>query len=151
MRTKTVTSLFALIFVMGLGSGCVTYTGIDSGSIEIHQDDVHLRVAFNDRDREYIDDYYRHYRKKHRKRHGKHMPPGLAKKGKMPPGHQKHIEKHGTLPPGLARYYLPVDLEEKLTALPPGYVRVRVGGDIVIMDENTQVAVDVIFGVDEIW
>ena len=148
MQTSTVTSLFALIFVMGLGSGCVTYTGIDSGSVEIHQDDVHLRVAFNDRDRGYIDDYYNHYRKKHRKKYGKHMPPGLAKKGKLPPGHQKRLEKHGALPPGLTRYYLPVELEERLSPLPSGYARVRVGGDIVLLDEATQIAVDIVFGVD---
>jgi hypothetical protein len=136
--------------MLSLNSGCVTFTGIDSGSIEVHEDDLYLKVAFNDRDREYIHDYYRHYRKKHRKKYKKHIPPGLAKKGHMPPGHQRHIEKHGTLPPGLTRYYLPADLEERLTVLPPGYARVRIGGDIVLLDEKTQVAVDVIFGVDEL-
>ena len=149
MQTKSVLACIALILCMGTGTGCVSHTGIDSGSVEILQDDLHLRLAFNDRDREYIQDYYRHYRKQHRKKYGKHMPPGLAKKGHMPPGHQKHLQKHGTLPPGLNRYYLPMDLERNLARLPSGYVRIRVGGDIVLLDENTQVIMDVIYGIDE--
>ena len=137
-----------LFLVANTLTGCVTSAGIDSGSIEIHQDDVHLRVAFNDHDREYIQNYYHRFKKKHKKKYKKHMPPGLAKKGKLPPGHQKRLEKHGALPPGLTRYYLPMELEGRLSPLPRGYARVRVGGDIVLLDEATQIAVDIIFGVD---
>ena len=151
MRTYTIAPLCILIFMLSMNSGCVTYVGARSGSVEVHQDDVYLKVGFNDRDREYVHDYYRHYRKKHRKKYKKHMPPGLAKRNHLPPGHQKRIEKHGTLPPGLMRYHLPADLEKKLTVLPSGYARVRIGGDIVLLDENTQIAVDIIYGVDEIW
>ena len=128
-------------------TGCVRNVGIDSGSVEIHQDDLYLRVAFNDHDRKYIKNYYHRFRGKHKKKYKKHMPPGLAKKGQLTPGHRNRLEKHGTLPPGLVRYYLPADLERKLRPLPRGYARVRVGGDIVLLEEATQVAVDIIFGV----
>lgn len=143
------TIVYCLLFLASNATtGCVTISGVDSASVEILQDAVHLRVAFNDHDREYIQNYYHGYKKKYKKKYKKHMPPGLAKKGKLTPGHQKRLEKHGTLPPGLTRYYLPYDLEEKLSVLPRGFVRVRVGGDIVLMDEDTHVAVDIIYGVD---
>ena len=75
------------------------------------------------------------------------MPPGLAKKHNLPPGLQKHIKKNGQLPPDLHKRNLPVDLEQELSPLPKGYVRVKVGGDVVLMDEKTRVVVDVIWGV----
>ena len=31
------------------------------------------------------------------------LPPGLAKRGQLPPGLQKHLWKHGSLPPGLQK------------------------------------------------
>lgn len=150
MKTKSYAPfVYCLFFLTATAmTGCVTVAGVNSGSVEIHQDDVHFRVAFNDHDRESIRNYYHRYKKKYKKKYKKQMPPGLAKKGTLTPGHQKRLEKHDTLPPGLTRYHLPQDLEEKLSALPRGYVRVRVGGDIVLMDENTHVAVDIIYGVD---
>jgi hypothetical protein len=141
--------VYCLLFLAtNVTTGCVTFSGVDSASIEILQDDVHLSVAFNDHDREYIENYYHRIKKKHKKKYKKHMPPGLAKKGKLTPGHQKRLKKHGALPPGLTRYHLPIDLEERLRPLPSGYARVRMGGDIVLLNEATQIAVDIIYGID---
>jgi hypothetical protein len=150
MKQKYYASIvYCLLFLAtNIMTGCITYTGVDSGSVEVHQDDVHLKIAFNDNDREYIQNYYHRLKKKHKKKYKKNMPPGLAKKDKLTPGHQKRLEKHGVLPPGLSRYYLPMELEEKLSPLPDGYVRVRVEGDVVLLDEETQVAVDIIYGID---
>jgi len=141
--------VYCLLFLAAnVMTGCVTVAGVDSASVELHQDDVHLSVAFNDHDRDYIQNYYHRFKKKHKKKYKKHMPPGLAKKGKLPPGHLKRLKKHGALPPGLTRYHLPMDLEGRLSPLPRGYARVKVGGDIVLLDEATQIAVDIIFGVN---
>ena len=72
------------------------------------------------------------------------MPPGLAKKGHHHPGAHKWLHKNHSLPPGLQRHDLPEDLERKLSKLPKGYIRVRVGGDIVILNKETDIVIDVV-------
>ncbi len=72
------------------------------------------------------------------------MPPGLAKRKRLPPGLQKHLEKFGTLPPGLAKRDLPPDL---LSTLPPphaGTIRQIVGSDVVLLQEGTNIVLDVL-------
>jgi hypothetical protein len=133
--------LISLIFGM---AGCITIPTVNSGSIEVGNENMRVNVAFNEKDREKIKNYYKHMGKAKK---SKTMPPGLAKKQNLPPGLQKHIEKNGELPPGLHKRSLPLDLERGLSPLPKGYVRVKVGGDVVLMDEKTRVVVDVIWGV----
>jgi len=98
-------------------------------------------IVFSDSDRGKIRNYYRDPKK------GKTIPPGLAKKQELPPGLQKHIEKNGKLPPGLEGRRLPQDLEGTLPHLPAGFVRLQVGGDIVLLNEKTRVVLDVIWDV----
>ena len=81
--------------------------------------------------------------KKHKK-----TPPGLAKKKKLPPGLQKQLVKRGKLPPGLQGRGLAHELERQLTPLPRGYVHMKVGGDVIILNEKTRVVVDVVYGLD---
>ena len=134
-----------LVFVVLIASnmiGCTTTPTVDSGSIEVRTEDINARVAFHEKDREIIKSYYSHKEK------SKSMPPGLAKKDTPPPGLQKHIVKHGELPPGLQGRSLPYELENKLTPLPKGFVRLKVGGDVVLMNEKTRIVVDVILGID---
>lgn len=100
-------------------------------------------VAFNEHDRERIQ---RYYGGKHRKK-SKKIPPRLAKKRRLPPGLNKQVQRHGRLPPGLEGRLLPAALERELTPLPPGYVRMQVGGDVVLADERTRVVFDVIHDV----
>ena len=123
-------------------TGCTTTPKIDSGSIEVRTEDISAKVAFNEKDREIIKSYYSHKKK------SKRMPPGLAKKDTPPPGLQKHIVKHGELPPGLKKRSLPYELENSLTPLPKGFVRLKVGGDVVLMNEKTRIVVDVVFDLE---
>jgi len=122
--------------------GCTSHPTVDSGSIEVRNEDISARVAFNEDDRERIVNYFRDKEK------SKKMPPGLAKKDTLPPGLQKHIVKHGELPPGLEGRSLPYELEKTLTTLPRGFVRLKVGGDVVLMNEKTRVVLDVIWGIE---
>jgi len=122
--------------------GCSTNSRVKSGSIEVRTEDINARIAFHEKDRETIIGYYSHKNK------SKSMPPGLAKKDTLPPGLQKHIAKHGELPPGLQGRSLPYELEKKLTPLPDGFVRLKVGADVVLMNEKTRIVVDVISGLD---
>jgi hypothetical protein len=50
------------------------------------------------------------------------LPPGLAKRGELPPGLRKQLQKNGTLPPGLQKKIspFPTDLTRRLDPLPPG-------------------------------
>ncbi len=73
------------------------------------------------------------------------LPPGLAKKDRLPPGLEKQLYRRGTLPPGLQKKIqpVPVVLERQLRILPTGYRRVIIGGHIVIMNAKTSLILDV--------
>lgn len=118
-------------------SGCASYTAT-SGQVVIKDDDTTIDVRIGDRDRVLIRDYYK------TAKHKKDLPPGLAKRdGNLPPG----LARRDKLPPGLQGDPLPSGLEGKLSPLPPNYVRVRVGQDIVLMDRKTRVVLDVVYGI----
>lgn len=132
-------SIFAAgIFVLSLISGCATYP--DYADVEIKGEDVWFKVSFSDKDSRLIRN---HYKLKH-----KHLPPGLAKKGTLPPGLEKQLKRKGKLPPGLHHRLLPLELEQKLSPLPRGYIRLEVGGDVILLDEFTRVVVDIIYNLD---
>jgi hypothetical protein len=131
----SIISLFSIILL----SGCASFPQINSGIFEVESDNARVKVAFNDHDRRLVYDYYRNKKVKN-----KGLPPGLAKRRKLPPGLQKQLKKNGTLPPGLAKRSLPYKLEERLSRIPRGYVRLKVGGDIILMNETTEVIVDII-------
>ena len=136
---RDVFSIFvAGIFVLSLISGCATYP--DYANVEIRGEDVWFKVSFSDKDTRLIRD---HYKLKH-----KRLPPGLAKKDKLPPGLEKQLKRKGKLPPGLSNRLLPLELTQKLSPLPRGYMRIKVGGDVMLIDEFTRVIVDIIYNVD---
>lgn len=129
---KTLTLLLAALLAL---TGCETLQTreVDVG---VKGKDQSIRIVFSDRDRDLIRDYYT--------ARAKRLPPGLAKKGKIPPGHAMQMERWGRLPPGIAYRPLPGDLERRLSALPEGYARIVLGADIGILDTRTRVVVDVI-------
>ena len=137
--------IFCGLLLSVLMAGCATTnTGgptVDSGAVVIANEDFRVGVVFSDYDRKKIRKYYK------RKHASKKMPPGLAKKQKLPPGLRKHIKKHRELPPGLEGRRLPRDLERTLHHLPDGYMRLSVGGDILLMHERTRYILDVVFDV----
>ena len=74
------------------------------------------------------------------------LPPGLAKRETLPPGLQRQLQRNGTLPPGLMRRLqpLPADLEGVLAPVPEGVRRVVWGGNVILLDEQTQQITDLI-------
>lgn len=74
----------------------------------------------------------------------KGLPPGLAKKDKLPPGLEKQLERNGTLPPGLAKRNLPTDLEKELPDPLEGLERTIVDQSVVLVEKATGRIVDIL-------
>jgi hypothetical protein len=74
-----------------------------------------------------------------------HLPPGLAKKDRLPPGLEKQLARNGTLPPGLQKrvHPVPVELERSLPPPPPDCAHVLISGHIVLLNRRTNLIVDV--------
>ncbi|MFQ5756358.1 MAG: hypothetical protein ACE5H7_09735 [Acidiferrobacterales bacterium] len=125
--------------ILVLSSGCASYVAT-SGRVVFTDEKATIDVTFSNRDRQVIYDYYGGRKGQKKKK----APPGLAKQGDdLPPG----LAKRDTLPPGLQGRVLPADLEAQLTPLPRSYVRVTIGADVVLLNRDTRVVLDVIYGV----
>ena len=97
-----------------------------------HNGHDHERYA--DRDGDIRGWYHTHY---------KHLPPGLAKRDRLPPGLEQQLVVRGTLPPGLRGRMQPCphELEVMLPTPPPGHVHVFIGGNLVLYNRaNFQIA-----------
>jgi len=92
---------------------------------------------YRDQDREVIRTWYAG--------HQNNLPPGLAKKDRLPPGLEKQLEQRGTLPPGLQKRIQPCpeDLERRLPPPPPDCAHVLIGGHIVLLNRRTNLVVDI--------
>lgn len=134
-RYAVLTALF-IHLVLFSATGCQTLNAGGSADVYVDDDTTQVQISFSTRDREHIYNYYR--------ARAQHMPPGLAKKGKVPPGHRKRLERKGTLPPGIAYKTLPGELERTLSRLPRGYIRIKVGTQVMILNQETDVIVDVL-------
>ena len=131
--------LVVILVALALLSGCAGVCGVESGSFKMIKDDKGISVSFGERDIRLIKDYYAKSKKG--------LPPGLAKKSKLPPGLQKQLMRKGKLPPGLEKRRLPSSLESKLAPLPRGYIRVKVGNNVLILKTATDTIMDIIYDV----
>lgn len=115
-------------------SGCAIHP--QGGEVRVHDRDYDVRVVFSDPDRRIIREYYRSdYRG---------LPPGLAKKGKVPPGHAFKLRRNQGVPANVEWAYLPTHIESRLSRLPDGYIRIVVGGDVAILNTRTRIVVDLL-------
>jgi len=97
------------------------------------------------------DDDRGHYRDHDRDLHGwyrahyNHLPPGLAKRDRLPPGLERQLVVRGTLPPGLRRemHPCPTEVVQYLPPPPPGYMHTVIGGHIVLVNRKTFFVLDV--------
>lgn len=107
-----------------------------SGGVEVETEHGRVRLYFTNDDRSRIHQYYRH---RHR-----HLPPGLAKRERLPPGLERQLRERGRLPPGLQGHPLPYQLERNLSRLPDGYARMQVGAHVILIEEDTRLILDVV-------
>lgn len=112
--------------------GCETYPRY--GEVGIHDRGYDVRVVFSDRDRAVIREYYAPP--------PRGLPPGLAKKGKVPPGHAMKMHRGAPVPDGFGWRPFPRELEDRLSRLPDGYVRIVIGADVGIMEVRTRIVLD---------
>jgi hypothetical protein len=94
------------------------------------------RGHYRDHDRDLHDWYRAHYN---------NLPPGLAKRDRLPPGLERQLVVRGTLPPGLRRemHPCPPEVVSYLPPPPPGYMHTVIGGHIVLVNRQTFFVLDV--------
>jgi hypothetical protein len=94
-------------------------------------------VRFTENDRALIREYYSNFE----------FPPELEDPSVIAPGLKQRLELSATLPPDIAAFPLPLELQEQLASIPPGYERFRTGQDVVLMDVRTRQVVDIVINV----
>jgi hypothetical protein len=125
------TSNFAMAQDHGNGHG--------KGHEKHGEDDDQNEGYYRDHDRESARGWYDEHE------HQNNLPPGLAKKDRLPPGLEKQLVRRGTLPPGLQKRLQPCpeDLERRLPPPPPECAHVLIGGHLVLLNRSTNVVVDI--------
>lgn len=127
-------------WIVVLGVAAVALVGCETGprygEVAVRDPHYSVRVVFTDHDRRLIHDYYEPRYKK--------LPPGQVKKGRLPPGHAWRVRPNQPIHEDAQLRYPPYALDQRLSRLPPEYVRVIIGTDLVIMNTRTRVAVDIL-------
>ena len=69
------------------------------------------------------------------------LPPGFAKKDRLPPGLERQLQRNGTLPPGLEKRVqpLPEQCSTRLPRLPRDWSRVVLSGRIILLDPRQRI------------
>lgn len=104
-------------------------------------------------ERQLIDGYYQRQhdewsreagsdKTKKKKKHG--LPPGLAKKGTLPPGIYKQLVQNGALPPGLQWEPLPGELAAQLPARPANQQYYIADDKVLLVDAVSNLILDVL-------
>jgi hypothetical protein len=133
MKSRWFVVLLAAVLAPAL-VGCET--GPRYGEVAVRDPHYSVRVVFTDHDRRLIHDYYApRYQK---------LPPGQVKKGRLPPGHAWRVRPNQPIHEDAQWRYLPYALDQRLSRLPPEYVRIVIGTDVAIMNTRTRVVVDVL-------
>lgn len=105
--------------------------------------DIEQGKYFNDQQRTYVREYYTtNYGS------GRKCPPGLAKKGNgcMPPGQVRTWVVGQPIPRNVTIYSVPQPIILQLPPAPYGYRYSRIGGDIVLVQQQNNLIVDIIVG-----
>jgi len=74
------------------------------------------------------------------------LPPGLAKRERLPAGLERQLKKNESLPPGLEKrlHSFPLELESLLPGVPEGVIRVVIGVDILLLDKTSNTILDIV-------
>lgn len=138
MRTKHMRNVTTVILLGFLMLTVAPVFADDAGGIVLR---AGVHAAFKEFERQMIYKYFKDhvYEPVVYEETGK--PP--KKKG-LPPGIQKKLARGGTLPPGIAKQYLPDGLVKQLPTPPQGYERRVVGNDVLLVSIDTGAIADII-------
>ena len=105
------------------------------------REDIKQGAYFNDQQRTFVREYYTTTYKD-----GKRCPPGLAKKnnGCMPPGQVRNWAVGQPVPRNVTVYSVAQPVIRMLPPAPYGYRYARIGGDIVLVQQQNNIIVDII-------
>ena len=106
----------------------------------------HNKQNDNDQSEKYYNQHHEESARAWYSQNESHLPPGLAKKDRLPPGLEKQLVRRGTLPPGLQKRIqpCPVELERLLPPPPPDCGHVLISGHIVLLNRRTNLVVDIL-------
>ena len=107
------------------------------------REDIKQGAYFNDQQRTFAREYYTTTYK-----NGKRCPPGLAKKnnGCLPPGQVRNLAVGQPVPTNVTVYSVAQPVIRMLPPAPVGYRYARIGGDIVLVQQQNNIIVDIIQG-----
>ena len=107
------------------------------------REDIKQGAYFDDQQRTSVRQYYTHTYA-----NAKRCPPGLAKKhnGCVPPGQAGNWHVGQPVPKGVTVYTVPQPVIRLLPPAPYGYRYARIGGDIVLVQQQNNLIVDIIIG-----
>lgn len=130
----SLTAAFFLTSGFALAKGQGNGKGHDKGK---HGDDDRKEHFYRDQDRDEMHNWYN--------AHAEHLPPGLAKRDRLPPGLERQLVVRGTLPPGLQKKIepCPPELVRVLPPPPPDCEHVVIGGNLVLLNRTNFVVMDV--------
>ena len=112
-------------------------------AVQRQRQEIRPGSYFNDQQRTYARQYYsQNYGQ------GRSCPPGLAKKhnGCMPPGQARKWSVGQPVPRGVTVYSVATPVLRQLPPAPYGYRYARIGGDIVLVQQQNNLIVDIIVG-----
>lgn len=112
--------------------GCATYA-LTSGKVAVRDDTGVTELRFSDGDRTTLRNYFRD------PAHRRAAVLGLAPHERLPAG----LARRDVLPANVRGHTLPYELDNRLTVLPAGYVRLAVGRDVVLMHRDSRIVLDI--------
>jgi hypothetical protein len=92
----------------------------------------------------YYQSHYDRWEQEGANRKHKGLPPGLAKRGTLPPGLEKQLVRNGTLPPGLEWRFLPEDLRVQLPHRPSDQRLIILDDRVMLIQAATNLILDVL-------
>jgi len=131
---------FPAVVMAGDMASSVVEKAVDAGFSELERQIIERYFGgYPDSEKDVKDETTSSKKDKH-----KGLPPGLAKKEKLPPGLERQLQRNGTLPPGLAKRELPPDLEQQLPEPAEGFERTIVENTVVLVEKATGRIADII-------
>jgi len=123
-------------YAQGKGNGHGKGQEKDKHGDHVQKDRVYV-YSYSQHDRDELRNWYDHNKG--------HLPPGLAKKDRLPPGWEKKMVVHQVIPVEYRVYVrpAPVEIVRVLPPPPPDCEHVFIGGHIVLMNRKTSLVLDI--------